>query len=169
MENEFLDKEQANIYYAGKAGVLSELETLPIQTIMKVFPGRQFVLFERTGTQMRVHQCLRVNVITMDRTGLCIIMKDVAEGSSLKIGYIPTQLRIADGRMVCLAIPSRCTVERTLRRSRYDKEDIRESMAAGILVRQASQPEEISDGALIFLPYEEFKRLTKRTISNMER
>ena len=169
MPNEFMDKHEANEYYEGKSPFKKVIERLPIRTIMKVFPGRQFILFHKDGEEIRVHSCLRANVIAMDKDGLCILLKESGTGQHIRVGYVPTPVTAGDGRAVFLALPSRCTVERTLRRSPRRKGEIMESTALGMLVKQEESPiAPIMDGALMFLPYDEFKKMTGRRITEME-
>jgi hypothetical protein len=170
-ETEFLSRKEANEFYAKKSPHYEALARLPDVSLMKVYPGERYVLFTQDGTEIKIHTCLRANVIAMDREGVCVLLKDVDTDSHIRIGYIPTPVTAADGSAVFLSIPSHCIVDRTLRRSkaRGSLGAIRESVATGLLVWQAVDPyDRIQEGVATFLTYKDFKRKTGRTISKLE-
>lgn len=162
-ESKFLSNSSANRYYAEKSPhkdfILNER---PIITVEKVFPGKCFVMFTGWGGDcLRIHAMLRANVIAMDKEGLFIMFVEPVTNNSIRVGYVP---RLIDGLEtdigVFLAIPSRCTVERTLRVPSYGK-DVRESLAAIMLVRTGKTSARL-------LGYDQFKKETRRTISILE-
>lgn len=167
--SDFMSKQEANEYFAGKSKFKSRINSLPVRNVTKVYPGRKFVLFEKNGEVYRIHAALRANVITMDRDGLCVMMRDVKNGTHFRVGYIPTPVPLNGEQAVFLAIPSRCTVERTLRRSLRRPGEIMESTAIGMLVKQSENPEgEVIEGVTVFLPYDVFTQKTGKRISELE-
>jgi hypothetical protein len=163
----FLNKAEANEFYANKSPLAEHILKLPVINTAKVFPGKRYVLFEKKGEDIAVHACLRANVVSMDKDGLFVLLKDYDTDKHIKVEYIPVPIVAKDGRAVFLSIPSHCNLERTLRR-RNGK--VQESVAMGILVRQEASPDEVPlpEDTLFFVGYEEFQKLTKRIISKME-
>ena len=164
---DFLNKEEANQFYAEKSPLREHILKLPIMNMVKAFPGKRYVLFEKKGGDVAVHGCFRANVISMDRDGLFVLLKDTHTEQHTRIGYVPTPITSGDGRAVFLAIPSHCKMERTLRKRR---DRVMESVAVGILVRQQENPDEVPfpENVLMFMGYEEFKKVTGRTITELE-
>jgi hypothetical protein len=164
---DFLSKEEANQFYAEKSPLKEHILKLPVMNMVKAFPGKRYVLFEKKGSDIAVHGCFRANVISMDRDGLFVLLKDTHTEQHVKVGYVPIPLAAKDGRAVFLAVPSHCKMERTLRKRR-DK--VMESVAIGILVRQAESPDEVPlpGDTLLFMGYEEFKKSTGRSITELE-
>lgn len=160
MAGEFLTKEEANDFYAGKSPFYKQIIQLPHVSVAKVFPGRKFVLYSQAQGQTIIHASLRANVITMDRNGLCILFKGSAP---LRVGYIPEPVTTA--LTVFLSIPSKNWVERTLRRSRPTGA-VMESTALGMFVSQKFDPAG-NDGP-VFVSYEDFRKRTGRIITEFE-
>jgi len=170
LKKEFLNEREATDYYVEKSEFAETIKALEHRSIYKVFPGRRFVLYQvMPDGALKIYAALRANVITMDSAGLCILFKDVLSFSGhTRIGYKPTPIPAQDGRAAFLAIPTRCQLERTLRRGQYSKE-VSESLAAGIMVWQESDPKVVgNEGAIVFSTYEEFQNKTKRSISALE-
>ena len=160
MASEFLTKEEANDYYAAKSPFYKQITQLPHVSVVKVFPGRKFILYSIDGPRVIIYASLRANVITMDRNGLCILFKGSVP---LRVGYIPEPVTTA--MTVFLSIPSKNWVERTLRRSRPTGA-VMESTALGMFVAQ--KYDQAGNEGPVFVSYEEFKKRTGRIISEFE-
>jgi len=157
-------KEEANDYYAGKSPFAAEIKALAHTQVVKVFPGRKFVLYSVDGDKVRIHSALRANVISMDREGLCIFFKDITNnGEHLRVGYIPEPISV--DLTAFLSLPSKNWVERTLRRCRPTGQ-VMESTAIGMFVAQRFDPDRVQGP--VFVPYEAFRKRTGRSISEFE-
>ena len=158
MSSEFLTKDEANDFYAAKSPFYKQIIALPHVSVVKVFPGRKFVLYDQVNGQTVIRAALRANVITMDRNGLCILFK----GSQfLRVGYIPEP--VSTNMTVFLSLPSKNWVERTLRRSRTTGA-VMESTALGMFVAQKF---DVGEGP-VFVSYEDFKKRTGKSFTEFE-
>jgi hypothetical protein len=105
-----LDKFETTNYFEGKAEYVELLKSFNDRNIVKVTPGKDFVLFERTTTGYRVHDILTVNHINMDEDGVWLDIEGLYTGKLPAVGYTPTPVFVEE-RAVFLSVPSSVKVE----------------------------------------------------------
>lgn len=165
---DFLDKDEATIYFERKSPYFEELKEMKDRNIARIYPGKKFVLCTPQGEHRvkkrvifeinpdvpapslfwEVSGIFTVHVIGMGRDGVYAIVKS-HDGTTTMVGHVPVPL----GK-VFVSIPSRVKIERTIRRD--FKGDYQESIAAGMLLKHKFSPMYNNPGQTQLLAMDDF-------------
>lgn len=155
---------------SGSKKMYDKWTSLRSENIMKIFPGRSFVVYKKNGRRIIVKAAYTVSKIAMDGSGLAIMFKELLTEKSLAVGCTPVMLE-HDGQFVFFSVPVRAKVERTFRtdtRLKYNGA-VHESMTTGMVIKQEVNPyNNEQDDKLMVIDYQEFIAKYGKEIAGME-
>ncbi len=134
--SEFLSKQDSNKYFE-KRNILhaDAMANCKHRFLEKVFPGKRLVVYERLATgKFEIKYLFAVNVIGMDRDGVYIVLRDLVDDQTLKVGHVPVTVT-SGGKAVYASVPSHTNMERTCR---MEGGVVKESMACLMMVKMSN-------------------------------
>ena len=166
MRNDFLNEKDALNYFVDRCGFTNEWRALSTMNIMKIHPGRKFVMFIKLGEVVKIHGIYNTTAVGMDSAGVYADIQNMKTKAVTRVTHHPTPLSADTTSKVLLAMPLRCEMQRTLKNLHGR---IIESVCAGILVKQDANAHcAVPPATTILLPYTIFKQRTGRAISDLE-